>query len=170
MPIYEFYCPSCHTIYSFWSRRVETEKVPPCPKGGRHRLSRQVSRFAVTSGASEKGEGDEMGDLPMDEAKLERAMTELASQAEGLDEDDPRAAARLMRKLSESTGMEYGEAMQEALRRLEAGEDPDAVEEEMGGLLEGDEEPFSLPGMEKKGGRRRRQAPPARDDTLYEMP
>ena len=168
MPIYEFYCPSCHTIYSFWSKRVETERVPPCPQGGRHCLSRQVSRFSVTSGG-EKGEGDEMGDLPVDEAKLERAMTDLASQAEGLDEDDPRAAARLMRKLSESTGMEYGEAMQEALRRLEAGEDPDAVEEEMGGLLEGDEEPFSRAGMEKKGGRRQRQAPPVRDDTLYDM-
>jgi len=166
MPIYEFYCPTCNTIYSFLSRRISTDKVPACPQDGRHRLSRQVSRFAVTSGG-DKGEGDGMDDLPMDEAKLERAMTELASEAEGMNEDDPQAAARLMRKLSESTGMEYGETMQEALRRLEAGEDPDAIEAELGDALEGDEDPFVMPGSGKKGGRRK--PPPTRDETLYEM-
>ena len=167
MPIYEFYCPTCNTIYSFLSRRINTEGVPACPQDGRHRLNRQVSRFAVTSGGDQgEGEGDEMGDLPMDEAKLERAMGELASEAEGMNEDDPRAAARLMRKLSESTGMEYGETMQEALRRLEAGEDPDAIEAELGDALEGDEDPFVMPGGSRKGGRKK---PPKRDETLYEM-
>ena len=91
----------------------------------------------------------------------------LASEAEGVDEEDPRAAAQLMRKLSDMTGIEYGENMQEALRRLEAGEDPDAIEAEMGDLLEGDEDPFIMPG--KKGGKGRRKLPPERDDTLYEM-
>lgn len=165
MPIYEFYCPTCNAIYSFLSRRVAADKVPACPVDGRHRLNRQVSRFAVTSGG-ERGDGDEMDDLPVDEAKLERAMTELASEAEGMNENDPKAAARLMRKLSESTGMEYGETMQEALRRLESGEDPDAIEAELGDALEGDEDPFSMPGGGAKGGRRK---PPLRDETLYEM-
>jgi len=165
MPIYEFYCPTCNTIYSFLSRRVAADKVPPCPKDGHHRLSRQVSRFAVTSGG-QKGEGDEMDDLPVDEAKLERAMTELASEAEGMNEDDPKAAARLMRKLSESTGMEYGETMQEALRRLESGEDPDAIEAELGDALDGEEDPFVMPGGGGRGGRKK---PPVRDETLYEM-
>lgn len=165
MPIYEFYCPTCNTFYNFLSRRI-SDAVPACPHDGRHRLDRQVSRFAMTSGG-DKGEGDEMDDLPVDEAKLERAMSELASEAEGVDEDDPKAAARLMRKLSESTGMEYGETMQEALRRLESGEDPDAIEAEMGDALEGDEEPFVMPGGGKKGGRRK--PPPTRDENLYEM-
>ena len=166
MPIYEFYCPGCHTIYNFLSKSIDTEKVPTCPKDGRHRLDRQVSSFAGVSGG--KGDGDEgMDDLPIDESKMERAMETLASEAEGFDEEDPRAAAQLMRKLSDMTGIEYGENMQEALRRLEAGEDPDAIEAEMGDLLEGDEDPFIMPG--KKGGKGRRKLPPERDDTLYEM-
>lgn len=167
MPIYEFYCPPCHTIYSFWSKTVNTEKTPACPQDDEHELERQVSSFAVVSG--NKSEGDEgMDDLPIDEAKMERAMETLASEAEGMDEEDPRAAAKLMRKLSDVAGIEYGESMEEALRRLEAGEDPDAIEAEMGDLLEGDEEPFVMPGA-KKGGKGRKRRPPKRDDTLYEM-
>ena len=167
MPIYEFYCPRCHTIYSFLSRAINTEKVPSCPSDGRHRLQRKVSKFAFVSGGKSDSD-DDMDDLPIDESKMEQAMETLASEAEGIDEDDPRAAARLMRKLSDMTGIEYGESMQEALRRLEAGEDPDAIEEEMGDLLEGEEDPFMMPGT----GRKRlglRRLPPRRDETLYEM-
>ena len=166
MPIYEFYCSGCHTIFNFLSKSVNTEGVPPCPRDGDHELRRQVSRFAVGSGG--KDEVDEgMDDLPIDEAKMERAMETLASEAEGIDEEDPRAAARLMRKLSDMAGIEYGEGMEEALKRLEAGEDPDAIEAEMGDLLEGDEEPFVMSGGKKGKGRKAR--PPKRDDTLYEM-
>lgn len=167
MPIYEFYCQRCHTIYSFLSRTINTEKVPACPHDGRHRLQRKVSQFAFVSGGKTEGEGED-DDLPIDDARMEQAMESLATEAEGIDEDDPKAAARLMRKLSDMTGIEYGDSMQEALRRLEAGEDPDAIEEEMGDLLENDEEPFMLPGS-GKGGRGLRRRPPRRDETLYEM-
>lgn len=167
MPIYEFYCRQCHTIYSFLSRSVNTQRVPVCPTSPGHRLQRQVSGFAVVSGG--KREGDAAGDdFPVDDTRMEQAMETLASEAEGLNEEDPRAAARLMRRLSDMTGIEYNEGMEEALRRLEAGEDPDAVEAEMGDLLEGDEDPFALPGT-AKAGRRRKTRPPRRDDTLYEM-
>ena len=167
MPIYEFYCSKCHTIYSFWSKTVNTEKIPGCPKESRHRLQRQVSSFAVVSDSKTGGE-DRLDDLPIDEAKMAQAMESLASEAEGIDEEDPRAAARLMRKLSEQTGIEYGESMEAALQRLEAGEDPDAVEADMGDLMEGDEEPFILSGSQR-GGRKKKAPPPKRDDTLYEM-
>ena len=168
MPIYEFYCPQCHTIYSFFSRRVNTETTPGCPRGEEHELTRQVSVFAVSRRGKGGDEGDgEMDDLPIDEARMEQAMESLASEAEGIDEEDPRAAARLMRRLSDTAGIEYGENMEEALRRLEAGEDPDTIEAEMGDLLEGDEEPFLMPGQKKGPGRR--AAPPKRDETLYEM-
>jgi len=166
MPIYEFYCAECHTIYSFRSRTVNTKKRPPCPRNGEHTLERQVSSFAVISGGRTSSE-DPMDDLPMDESRMESAMASLASEAEGMDEEDPRAAARMMRKLSDATGLEYGDTMQEALRRLEAGEDPESVEAEMGDALESDEDPFVLP--PGKSRRSRRDLPPGRDEKLYDM-
>jgi hypothetical protein len=61
--------------------------------------------------------------------------------------------------------------MEEAMRRMEAGEDPDRIEEEMGSLLEEEEpefgEPEGSPG--RLGSLRRRLRPPQVDETLYEL-
>lgn len=165
MPIYEFYCPKCHTIYNFFSRSVNTDRRPACPGCKRDSLQRRVSMFAVVSANKSEAEKSE-ADLPVDEAKMENAMASLASEAEGMNEEDPRAAARLMQRFSQMTGLKLGKNMEEALRRLESGEDPEAIEAEMGDLLEGDESPFELP--DKKVGRKG-ALPPARDETLYEM-
>jgi len=163
MPIYEFYCRDCHTIFNFYSKTINTSKVPTCPKCKETELTRQISLFAVT-GRAEQG-GDE--DFPVDESKMESAMAYMAREAEHINEDDPRQAADLMRKLSDMTGVKLGPGMQEALSRMEAGEDPDQVEAEMGDALES-EEPFIMPG--KKGMRRLRdQMPPRKDETLYEL-
>ncbi len=165
MPIYEFYCAQCHTIYKFFSRTVNTEKVPDCPKCQSVRLERKPSTFAALSGHA-TGEGeDDSGVPPIDEGKMEKAMAMLAREADGLDEDDPRQAASLMRKLSEATGLKMGPGMEEAMRRLERGEDPDKIEEEMGDLLE-EEDPFVL--EEKRSASRARSAPRS-DDTLYDL-
>lgn len=164
MPIYEFYCSRCNTIYNFFSRRINTTKVPNCPTCGDVPLSRQVSVFAVTGRAREDAEGD---DLPFDENRMEKAMQMLAGEADRINEDDPRQAAAMMRKLSDATGLELGDGMQEALRRMERGEDPEAIEAEMGDLLES-EDPFKL--SEKKGaGGAGRRAAPRRDETLYDL-
>jgi len=163
MPIYEFYCRDCHRIFNFLSATVDTKKRPLCPRCRKVRLSRRVSLFAAPRGAKEGAEGD-MPDI--DDSKLERAMTALATEAERLDENDPRQAADLMRKLTDMTGMELGPGMREAIRRMEAGEDPERIEAEMGDLLEG-EEPFL--GGGKKGARGRKTAPPALDEELYTL-
>ena len=123
-----------------------------------------MSSFAVTGRASEDGD---MEDLPFDESKMEQAMNMLAGEADQINEDDPRQAANLMRKLSDMTGMKLGDSMEEALSRMEKGEDPDKIEEEMGDLLE-NEDPFILP--EKKGAASSfKRRPPKRDETLYDL-
>ena len=48
MPIYEFYCKDCHTIFNFFSRTVNTEKQPACPKCARPELERKMSVFAIS--------------------------------------------------------------------------------------------------------------------------
>ena len=164
MPIYEFYCEDCHTIFNFFSKSVNTTKKPKCPSCKTKTLSRQMSAFAFTGKAKEDSD---MDDLPFDEGKMEKAMNMLAGEAENMNEEDPRQAANLMRKLTDMTGMELGPGMQEALKRMEAGEDPDAIEAEMGDLLE-DEDPFLMP--EKKGrAKGARRAAPRRDETLYDL-
>jgi putative FmdB family regulatory protein len=164
MPIYEFYCDHCHTIFNFFSRTVNTRKVPLCPRCKDNQLSRQVSMFAVTGRAKEDGA---MDDLPVDEAKMEQAMQMLAGEAESINEDDPRQAAQLMRKLTQMTGLDLGDGMEEALSRMEQGEDPEKIEAEMGDLLEGDD-PFQLKGKKGAAIGQRRQAP-ERDETLYDL-
>jgi len=164
MPIYEFYCPDCNMLFNFFSRTINTSKRPACPRCKVCILDRQMSAFAFTGKAKETPDGD---DLPIDEGKMEQAMQMLASEADRIDEDDPRQAANLMRKLTDMTGMELGAGMQEALQRMEHGEDPEQVEAEMGDLLEG-EDPFILPGKKGKGGTTA-ETPPSRDDTLYDL-
>lgn len=164
MPIYEFYCDACNTLFNFFSKSVNTDTVPKCPRCGAQDLARRMSAFAVTGRAREDAE---MRDPPFDEGKMEKAMEMMAREAEKIQEDDPRQAANLMRRMTDMTGIELGAGMQDALSRMEAGEDPDAIEAQMGDIME-NEEPFVLPG--KKGGaggvRRNR---PSRDETLYDL-
>ena len=162
MPIYEFYCQNCNTIFNFFSRSVNTTKRPFCPKCKQKKLKRQMSTFSRLKGAKEENDLD---DLPIDEAKMEKAMGMLAQEAEGVNEDDPRQAANLMRKFTDATGVSLGPGMEEALKRMEAGEDPEQIEAEMGDLIE-EEEPFMF---DKKKGLRVKQARPYRDETLYEL-
>jgi hypothetical protein len=123
-----------------------------------------MSAFAFTGQARED---TDMEDLPFDENRMEKALQALAGEAESINEEDPRQAANLMRKLTDMTGLELGPEMTEALRRMESGEDPDQIEAEMGDLLEG-EDPFLLPG--KKGGKGGGRRPaPRRDETLYDL-
>lgn len=162
MPIYEFYCKKCYMIFNFFSSTVNTEKRPLCPKCGKVTLERQMSVFSRVKNLAE---GDDPPMPDMDESKMEQAMSLLAREAETMDENDPKQAANLMRKLSDMTGLNLGPGMQEALVRMEAGEDPDQIEAEMGDLLEG-EDPFSF--GEKASGPARKK-PPRKDETLYEL-
>ncbi|MDP2853077.1 MAG: zinc ribbon domain-containing protein [Smithellaceae bacterium] len=163
MPIYEFYCRKCNTIYNFFSKSVNTSLVPSCPTCKNVTLVRQMSVFAAITGS---GKNDATDDSlqGFDERKMEKAMMQFAAQAEKMKDDDPQAAAKLMRKLSETTGMKLGDGFQEALQRLEAGEDPDKIDEEMGDILSG-EDPFG----KKQGGKMPVSRKPRKDETLYDL-
>lgn len=174
MPVYECYCPDCHTIFSFFSRRVDTETRPACPRCARPNLERQVSLFAISKGRAEAEGGGEDGEpgLPagFDEERLMRAFASLEGEMGDLDDADPRQAARAMRKLFESAGLKLGDGMAEAMHRMEAGEDPDQIEAELGGLIES-EEPFATgAGATEALKRLRRELlPVARDDNWYPL-
>jgi hypothetical protein len=75
------------------------------------------SRFAV--GRSSRSEGEEVYDF-------DKMMS-------GLDEDDPKSMARWARKMGQEMGEDLGPEFDEAMGRIEAGEDPDAVMTELDG-------------------------------------
>lgn len=166
MPIYEYYCKRCNTVYQFFARTVNVEKIPKCPRCKRPKLERIMSGFATISGAKDQGDL-EMNMPDIDESKMEKAMSMLERKMDKLDEDDPRQAASLMRELTNATGLEMGDNMEEALSRLEKGEDPEKIEREMGDLLEGEGQLFKKTRKGKKQSTRKSR--PNYDDTLYEL-
>src|ERR1041384_6138982 len=141
MPIYEFACPKCRRIFNFLSKRMNPDRPPTCPKCGNKKMSKQMSRFAMTRGLKEpaaKG-GPDMDDASMpdfEDPRIERAMSELERDMEHLDENNPKHMAHMMRKMKDI--MPPGAVPKEldvAIKRLEAGEDPEKNEQDMGDLL-----------------------------------
>ena len=168
MPIYEFYCGDCHTIYSFFARRVDTQTTPACPKAKKHKLRRQMSRFAISTGRSASHDDPGADGAEMDDARMEQAMLQMAGEMEHVNEDDPQAMARVMRRLMETTGMNMGEGMEEAIRRMEAGEDPEQVEEDLGDVLD-NTDPQAVGTSPLGRLRRRLSEAPNVDPQVYDM-
>jgi putative FmdB family regulatory protein len=141
MPIYEFACPKCRRIFSFLSKRVNPDRLPVCPKCGNKKLSKQVSRFAMSKGLKEPAATPTPGEdgLPMpdfDDPRVERAMMEMERDMAHLDENNPKHMAHMMRKMKDL--MPPGSVPKEldvAIKRLEAGEDPEKIEADMGDVL-----------------------------------
>ena len=141
-----------------------------------------MSRFAISSGRSAAGDSQGGAEDDAQEAQMERAMLQMASEMEHVNEDDPKAMARMMRKLMETSGMNMGEGMDEAIRRLEAGEDPDQVEEQLGDVLDnafdessidsalaGDEATLGVRGAKMRRMRQRLRGAPRVDPEVYDM-
>jgi putative FmdB family regulatory protein len=155
VPVYEFLCSACNRIFSFHSFRVNLEKVPACPKCGTEDLIRVPSRFGV-SGARKSTAGTGPGGEPdLDDPRVEQEMMRFAAELENMDENDPRAMANAVRRMTDIAGEPITPAMEEMIRRLEAGEDPEKVEEELGEALEeemGEDGGGGLPPPERDGG------------------
>src|SRR2546422_2317886 len=142
MPIYEFACHKCRRIFTFLPKRLTRARLPACPKCGNRKMAKQMSRFATTKGLKEpaaKGDADADDEGPMpdfDDPRMMRAMSELERDMEHLDENNPRHMAHMMRKMKDI--MPPGSVPKEldvAIKRLEAGEDPEKIEEDMGDVL-----------------------------------
>ena len=135
MPVYEFLCQSCNKIYSFHSFRVAADKVPSCPKCSATDLERVPSSFGINAARKTAAENEGTGG-DLDDPGMEREMMRLAAELEGMDENDPRQMAAAVRRMTEIAGEPVTPAMEEMIRRLEAGEDPEKIEEDLGDALE----------------------------------
>lgn len=168
MPIYEFYCRNCHTIYNFFARSAKPYQDPACPSCHRKPLEKKLSRFAISSGQKDPTNQDNASDI--DESRMEQAMLSMADQFDQVNENDPRAMAAVMRQLFQASGMHPNETIQEAMRRMEAGQDPDKIEEELGSELDAVDPDAMFDQPTSTLGRiRRLLEPPNVDPNLYDL-
>ena len=147
MPIYEFYSPSTGKIYSFFARTPSLAgKTPHCPDGKKHKMKKLLSAFSITGKSSDNesvATEDQVSneDSPfdgLDSKKANAVMQELESSMKGMDDDnpDPKQMGSLMRKMCDLTGEKMDQQMEEVVRKLEEGMDPDALEDQMGAFTE----------------------------------
>ena len=180
MPIYEYYCPDNHTIYQFYAKTVaQGQTTPKCPDNPKFRMRKVVSAFAITGRREEPAEKSPGASTEeAEDSRFEAAMGAMEREFSSIDENDPKAMARMMRRMSELTGEKIDGQFEEVVRKLEEGTDPDALEEQLGPdegeMPYGDD--MGGPGAAKEEGDpkeprhrfRVRRAAPRRDPKLYD--
>ena len=114
MPVYEYLCSACSRRFSRFFWRISDADGAKCRCGSAD-LEQLVSKVAF-----QKSE----------ESRLESLAD--PSKWGDIDENDPKSMARMMKKLGGEMGEDLGPEFDEMVDRLEAGEDPDAIEASMG--------------------------------------
>jgi putative FmdB family regulatory protein len=122
MPIYEYYCGDCRKRVNVFFRTMSeaSDEAARCPNCQGAHLRRLVSRVAV---------------LKSEESRMENLSD--PSMMAGLENEDPRALASFMRRMSGEMGEPLDAEMSEVLDRLEAGESPDAIDASMSDMGDG---------------------------------
>lgn len=159
MPIYEYRCEDCRKRVSLFYQSIGLAEAQAgaarCPQCGGAQLTRLVSRFnvgrpadraaydpaAAGFDADSADYSDSAGFPGMDEMGGMGAMEGVEDTImPGLDEDDPRSIARWARQMQAQGGEDLGPEFNSALSRIESGEDPDRVMEDMEPALAGGED------------------------------
>lgn len=126
MPFYDYRCQACRRpVRLFFTYAAYDSAAPICPYCQSNQLKRRISRVAVA-----KSEDARMDNMLSD--------TDMA----GLDDEDPRALGRFMRKMSHEMGEDLGDEFGEVVDRLERGESPEDIEKalpELGETMGGGE-------------------------------
>lgn len=122
MPIYEYGCYDCRKRVNIFFRSFSevATREPTCPRCGGTQLKRLISKVAF---------------VRSEESRLENLAD--PGSLSGLDENDPKSIARWMKKMSSEMGEDLGPEFNEVIGRLEAGEDPESIEQsmpELGGM------------------------------------
>jgi len=124
MPSYEYRCQTCRRRFDLFMSYEDYGKLEVrCPHCEGTDVVRRIGRIRFARS---------------DESRLE-SMADPAS-LEGLDED-PRSLGKMMRQMSREVGEEMPPEFDEVVHRLEAGQSPDEIEEEipdLGGMGDDD--------------------------------
>jgi putative FmdB family regulatory protein len=112
MPTYEYGCRDCRKRVAIFQTYVEYgQGEVVCPNCGSRNLKRLISRVRIAR--SEESRIENMGD---------------PDSWGDIDEEDPRAMARMMRRMGKELGEDLPPEFDEVVDRLEAGDDPEDIE------------------------------------------
>lgn len=115
MPGYDFRCRDCGKRSIIYQSYQEYGVDPVvCPHCGSSQLRRVIGRVRIA-----KSEDSRLEDLSDPGAWGD------------LDEQDPRSMGKMMRKMSRELGEDMPPEFDEVVDRLEAGEDPEQIEQDM---------------------------------------
>jgi putative FmdB family regulatory protein len=137
MPIYEYKCGGCGRKVSLFFTSFSTAESRTaagenrCPRCDSVDLTRLMSRARTLRHAT-TGAGNDLANDDFPEEFDAMGGPDIGDM--GLpDDDDPRAVARWARQMKEQMGseMDLGPEFDRALERIEAGEDPDKVMDDM---------------------------------------
>jgi hypothetical protein len=194
MPIYEYFCPQHNKIYQFYAKTLaQGRTVPRCPDDPKHRMVKMLSAFSVMGGRKDREAGGSPSSSRLsrdydaasapgalgngDDARMEAAMGAMEGEFANVDENDPRAMGRMMRRMAELTGEKIDGEAEEVVRKLEEGADPESLGEQWGAdesAADGSTpavDPAGAPPRDASGPRapvRARRGSPLRDPKLYD--
>lgn len=119
MPIYEYRCLHCGKRVSLFFRTytAASDAKPRCPACQSEDLRRLVSRVRL---------------MTSEESRLENLAS--PDSLGDVDENDPRSVARWMRRMGQETGEDLGPEFSEVVDRLESGQSPEDIEQDLPGL------------------------------------
>jgi putative FmdB family regulatory protein len=107
MPIYEFQCEKCRKTSNVLTTRVSEKVDVVCKHCGSPKMRRLMSRFAMPR--SEESRMESLAD---------------PSKLGGVDENDPRSVARMMKQMGKEMGDDFdGPEFDQAIEELESGKD-----------------------------------------------
>ncbi len=125
MPLYDYRCLDCHRSFEIYISYAEygTRRVQ-CPHCQSDNIRRRLPRVRLAKSEEERIESlaDDFSDPNL---------------VEGL-EEDPRTLGRWMRRMSQELGEEMPPEFDEVVDRLEKGQRPEEIEQEMPELASGE--------------------------------
>jgi putative FmdB family regulatory protein len=125
MPLYEYYCTPCHTIFSFLSRTANVSRQPACPRCGGE-LKKQVSSFAF----SQKMRGTEK--LPFAAKQAEEGVKKVKTEIDRLkSEESPQRAEQFKKNFERWAGVKLDHSVS-GLRGVELAPEKGEPPEEEG--------------------------------------
>lgn len=114
MPTYDYRCQNCRRRFDkFFTYHEYGTKPVVCPHCGSENVQRKIGRIRVARS----------------EASRLESFSDSADLA-GL-EDDPRALGKMMRQMSGELGEEMGPEFHEVVGRLESGQSPEQIEQDL---------------------------------------